>query len=253
MKIMFATAKGKVRKNSLLDFENIQSSGKIAMKLEDNDTIVGIKIVDDDDDFLLSTKKGKSLRVQSTKLRIFKGRSSKGIKGISLKKDDKIISLSILKSTKISSDEARAYIKGSRLEKDINEPLENESEKSKLVKLSKKQIDDFKNKEQYILTITENGFGKRSSAYEYRVSGRGGRGIISIITSERNGLVASTFTINHEDQIMLITDKGQAIRCNVKDIRITGRNTQGVKVFSLTKDEKVVSAARIEDSTEKNC
>jgi DNA gyrase subunit A len=253
MKIIFATAKGKVRKNSLLDFENIQSSGKIAMKLEENDTIVGIKIIEDDDDFLLSTEKGKSLRVQSTKLRLFKGRSSKGIKGISLKKDDKIISLSILKSVKISSDEARAYIKASRLEKDIDEPLEDESEKTKLVKLSKKQFDDFKNKEQYILTITENGFGKRSSAYEYRVSGRGGQGIINIITSERNGLVASTFTINHEDQIMLITDKGQAIRCNVKDIRITGRNTQGVRVFSLAKDEKVVSAARIEDATEENC
>lgn len=253
MKIMFATAKGKVRKNSLLDFENIQSSGKIAMKLEENDIIVGIKIIEDDDDFLLSTEKGKSLRVQSTKLRLFKGRSSKGIKGISLKKDDKIISLSILKSVKISSDEARAYIKASRLEKDIDEPLEDESEKTKLVKLSKKKIDDFKNKEQYILTITENGFGKRSSAYEYRVSGRGGQGIINIITSERNGLVASTFTINHEDQIMLITDKGQAIRCNVKDIRITGRNTQGVRVFSLAKDEKVVSAARIEDATEENC
>ena len=252
MKIIFATANGKIRKNSLLDFENIQSSGKIAMKLEENDSIVGIKIIEDDDDFLLSTEKGKSLRVQSTKLRLFKGRSSKGIKGISLKKDDKIISLSILKSVKISSDEARAYIKASRLEKDIDETPEDDTEKSKEVKLSKKQIEEFKNKEQYILTITANGFGKRSSAYEYRVSGRGGQGIISIISSERNGLVASTFTINHEDQIMLITDKGQAIRCNVKDIRITGRNTQGVRVFNLSKDEKVVSATRIEDSTEEN-
>ena len=252
MKIIFATANGKIRKNSLLDFENIQSSGKIAMKLEENDSIVGIKIIEDDDDFLLSTEKGKSLRVQSTKLRLFKGRSSKGIKGISLKKDDKIISLSILKSVKISSDEARAYIKASRLEKDIDETPDDDTEKSKEVKLSKKQIEEFKNKEQYILTITANGFGKRSSAYEYRVSGRGGQGIISIISSERNGLVASTFTINHEDQIMLITDKGQAIRCNVKDIRITGRNTQGVRVFNLSKDEKVVSATRIEDSTEEN-
>ena len=252
MKIIFATANGKIRKNSLLDFENIQSSGKIAMKLEENDSIVGIKIIEDDDDFLLSTEKGKSLRVQSTKLRLFKGRSSKGIKGISLKKDDKIISLSILKNVKISSDEARAYIKASRLEKDIDETTDDDTEKSKEVKLSKKQIEEFKNKEQYILTITANGFGKRSSAYEYRVSGRGGQGIISIISSERNGLVASTFTINHEDQIMLITDKGQAIRCNVKDIRITGRNTQGVRVFNLSKDEKVVSATRIEDSTEEN-
>jgi len=138
------------------------------------------------------------------------------------------------------------------LEKDIDETPDDDTEKSKEVKLSKKQIEEFKNKEQYILTITANGFGKRSSAYEYRVSGRGGQGIISIISSERNGLVASTFTINHEDQIMLITDKGQAIRCNVKDIRITGRNTQGVRVFNLSKDEKVVSATRIEDSTEEN-
>jgi DNA gyrase subunit A len=235
-----------------LDFESIQQSGKIAMKLEDNDSIVGIKILDDDDDFLLSSEKGKSLRVQSKKLRLFKGRSSKGIKGMSLKKDDKIISLSILKSVKITSEEAKSYIKASRLEKDIEETPDDENETTKIVALSKKQIEEFKNKEQYILTVTENGYGKRSSAYEYRVSGRGGSGIINIISSERNGGVASTFTINHEDQIMLITDKGQMIRCNVKDIRITGRNTQGVRIFNLSDDEKVVSAARVEDSSEEN-
>jgi DNA gyrase subunit A len=252
MKIIFATANAKIRKNSLLDFESIQQSGKIAMKLEDNDSIVGIKILDDDDDFLLSSEKGKSLRVQSKKLRLFKGRSSKGIKGMSLKKDDKIISLSILKSVKITSEEAKSYIKASRLEKDIEETPDDENETTKIVALSKKQIEEFKNKEQYILTVTENGYGKRSSAYEYRVSGRGGSGIINIISSERNGGVASTFTINHEDQIMLITDKGQMIRCNVKDIRITGRNTQGVRIFNLSDDEKVVSAARVEDSSEEN-
>ena len=252
MKIIFATSNGKVRKNSLLDFESIQTTGKIAIKLEDNDSIAGIKILDDDDDFLLSSKHGKSLRVQSKKLRIFKGRSSKGIKGMSLKKDDKIISLSILKSVKITSEEAKSYIKVSRLEKDAEETPDDESDNTKIVKLSKKQLDEFKNKEQYILTITENGYGKRSSAYEYRVSGRGGQGIINIIASERNGNVASTFTINHEDQIMLITDKGQMIRCNVKDIRITGRNTQGVRIFNLSENEKVVSAARIEDASEES-
>jgi DNA gyrase subunit A len=183
---------------------------------------------------------------------LFKGRSSKGIKGMSLKKDDKIISLSILKSVKITSEEAKSYIKASRLEKDAEETPDDENETTKIVALSKKQIEEFKNKEQYILTVTENGYGKRSSAYEYRVSGRGGQGIINIISSERNGGVASTFTINHEDQIMLITDKGQMIRCNVKDIRITGRNTQGVRIFNLSDDEKVVSAARVEDSSEEN-
>ena len=252
MKIIFATSNGKVRKNSLLDFESIQTTGKIAIKLEDNDSIAGIKILDDDDDFLLSSEHGKSLRVQSKKLRIFKGRSSKGIKGMSLKKDDKIISLSILKSVKITSEEAKSYIKVSRLEKDAEETPDDELDNTKIVKLSKKQLDEFKNKEQYILTITENGYGKRSSAYEYRVSGRGGQGIINIIASERNGNVASTFTINHEDQIMLITDKGQMIRCNVKDIRITGRNTQGVRIFNLSENEKVVSAARIEDASEES-
>ncbi len=252
MKIIFATSNGKVRKNSLLDFESIQTTGKIAIKLEDNDSIAGIKILDDDDDFLLSSEHGKSLRVQSKKLRIFKGRSSKGIKGMSLKKDDKIISLSILKSVKITSEEAKSYIKVSRLEKDSEETPDDELDNTKIVKLSKKQLDEFKNKEQYILTITENGYGKRSSAYEYRVSGRGGQGIINIIASERNGNVASTFTINHEDQIMLITDKGQMIRCNVKDIRITGRNTQGVRIFNLSENEKVVSAARIEDASEES-
>ena len=252
MKIIFATSNGKVRKNSLLDFESIQTTGKIAIKLEDNDSIAGIKILDDDDDFLLSSKHGKSLRVQSKKLRIFKGRSSKGIKGMSLKKDDKIISLSILKSVKITSEEAKSYIKVSRLEKDAEETSDDELDNTKIVKLSKKQLDEFKNKEQYILTITENGYGKRSSAYEYRVSGRGGQGIINIIASERNGNVVSTFTINHEDQIMLITDKGQMIRCNVKDIRITGRNTQGVRIFNLSENEKVVSAARIEDASEES-
>ena len=252
MKIIFATSNGKVRKNSLLDFESIQTTGKIAIKLEDNDSIAGIKILDDDDDFLLSSEQGKSLRVQSKKLRIFKGRSSKGIKGMSLKKEDKIISLSILKSVKISSEEAKSYIKESRLEKDAEEIQDDELDNTKIVKLSKKQLDEFKNKEQYILTITENGYGKRSSAYEYRVSGRGGQGIINIIASERNGNVASTFTINHEDQIMLITDKGQMIRCNVKDIRITGRNTQGVRIFNLSENEKVVSAARIEDTSEES-
>ena len=252
MKIIFATSNGKVRKNSLLDFESIQTTGKIAIKLEDNDSIAGIKILDDDDDFLLSSKHGKSLRVQSKKLRIFKGRSSKGIKGMSLKKNDKIISLSILKSVKITSEEAKSYIKVSRLEKDSEETPDDELDNTKIVKLSKKQLDEFKNKEQYILTITENGYGKRSSAYEYRVSGRGGQGIINIIASERNGNVVSTFTINHEDQIMLITDKGQMIRCNVKDIRITGRNTQGVRIFNLSENEKVVSAARIEDASEES-
>jgi DNA gyrase subunit A len=252
MKIIFATSNGKVRKNSLLDFESIQTTGKIAIKLEDNDSIAGIKILDDDADFLLSSEHGKSLRVQSKKLRVFKGRSSKGIKGMSLKKDDKIISLSILKSVKITSEEAKSYIKVSRLEKDSEETPDDELDNTKIVKLSKKQLDEFKNKEQYILTITENGYGKRSSAYEYRVSGRGGQGIINIIASERNGNVASTFTINHEDQIMLITDKGQMIRCNVKDIRITGRNTQGVRIFNLSENEKVVSAARIEDASEES-
>lgn len=240
--LIFVTAGGKIRKNSLSDFENIQANGKIAMKLEKDDQIVSVKIIKKDDDVMLNTYLGKSLRINSNKIRIFKGRSSKGIKGINLKEDDRVISLTVLNHVKISSDESKAYIKKSRNDDDEVEDTTYE--------ISSKKFEEFKLKEEFILTITENGYGKRSSSYEFRESGRGGQGIINIVTSERNGNVAASYSVKNDDDIMLITDGGQMIRCKVSEIRITGRNTQGVRIFKVDNGEKVVSSVCLADDNE---
>ena len=224
--VIFATLKGKVRKNSLEDFINIQSSGKIAMKLDEDDKIIGVRICREDQDLILSTKLGKCIRFMSKKLRIFKGRSSKGIKGIELSQGDSVISLSVLDTTNINPKIAKKLLKNGSA---------NEAKKSEVVA-----------KQKFILSITENGFGKRTSFYDYRVTNRGGKGIIGIVASSRNGNVAASFPVNEGDEIILSTDKGKVIRCAVKGIRVAGRNTQGVRIFKVTEGEKVVSAIKIE-------
>ena len=217
--IVFATSKGKIRKNQLDDFSSINTSGKIAMKLDTNDKIIGVKICRDDQDIILSTQNGKCIRFDSKKLRVFKGRSSKGIKGINLSNDDSIVSLSII-----------------------------DQDSKKNGKLNKDDKSEFKAKEKFILSITKNGFGKRTSHYDFRVTNRGGKGIIGIVNSERNGNVASSFPVNEGDEILISTNKGRVIRVAVKEIRIAGRNTQGVRIIKLSGDEKVVSAAKIDDN-----
>ncbi len=218
--IVFATSQGKIRKNSLEDFSSINSSGKIAMKLDTNDKIIGVKICKDDQDIILSTKFGKCIRFESKKLRVFKGRSSKGIKGIVLAPNDQIVSLSIIDSDK--------YLKNGKKSKD---------EKSEL-----------KAKEKFILSITENGFGKKTSHKDYRVTNRGGKGIIGIINSPRNGNISSSFPVFDGDEILISTNKGRVIRVAVKEIRTAGRNTQGVRIIKLSGEEKVVSADKIDDN-----
>ena len=220
MHIIFATAKGKIRKNNLEDFSSINTSGKIAMKLDVDDKIVGVKICKDDQDIILSTKFGKCIRFKAKKLRVFKGRSSKGIRGINLHDKDTIVSLSI-----IDHDSSK---KNGKLNKDVRSEI--------------------KAKEKYILSITENGYGKRSSHYDFRVTNRGGKGIIGIVNSARNGNVSSSFPVNEGDEILISTNKGRVIRTAVKEIRIAGRNTQGVRIFKLSGDEKVVSAIKIVDN-----
>ena len=220
MHIIFATAKGKIRKNNLEDFSSINTSGKIAMKLDVDDKIVGVKICKDDQDIILSTKFGKCIRFEAKKLRVFKGRSSKGIRGINLHDKDTIVSLSI-----IDHDSSK---KNGKLNKDVRSEI--------------------KAKEKYILSITENGYGKRSSHYDFRVTNRGGKGIIGIVNSARNGNVSSSFPVNEGDEILISTNKGRVIRTAVKEIRIAGRNTQGVRIFKLSGEEKVVSAIKIEDN-----
>ncbi len=216
--VIFATTKGNIRKNTLEDFININNSGKIAMKLDQDDKIIGVKICKDDQDILLSTKLGKCIRFKSKKLRLFKGRSSKGIKGIQLKDNDKVISLSILDNTQIDN---------------------------KLINKDKK----IKNAvDRFILSVSENGYGKRTSYTEYRVTNRGGKGIIGIINSPRNGNISSTLVVSENDEILLSTDKGSIMRCAVKEIRTAGRNTQGVRIKKLSGIEKVVSVIKIEDN-----
>ncbi len=216
--VIFVTANGNVRKNSLEDFSNINANGKIAMKLETNDKIVGVKICRDDQDIMLSTKKGKCIRFMSKKLRLFKGRSSKGIRGIQLAGDDKVISLSILDNPKIDS---KTIKKNEKIKTGLN---------------------------KFILSVTENGYGKRSSYMDYRVTNRGGKGIIGIINSPRNGNVSSSLVVEESDEIILSTDKGSVMRCAVKEIRVAGRNTQGVRIKKLAGEEKVVSVIKIEDN-----
>ena len=217
LQIVFATAKGKVRKNSLEDFSSINSAGKIAMKLDPNDKIVGVEICKDDQDIMLSTKNGKCIRFESKKLRVFKGRSSKGIKGIDLGPNDEIVSLSI-----------------------INHEKGKKNNKDKKTELNAK--------ERFILAITENGYGKKTSHYDYRVTNRGGKGIIGIINSPRNGSTCSSFPVFENNDVMISTNKGRVIRVAVKEIRTASRNTQGVRIIKLSGDEKVVSAIKIDDT-----
>ena len=219
LQIVFATAKGKVRKNSLEDFSSINAAGKIAMKLDPNDKIVGVEICKDDQDIMLSTKKGKCIRFECKKLRIFKGRSSKGIKGIDLAPNDEIVSLSIVSQEKSKKN--------------------NKDEKS-----------ETRPKEKLILAITENGYGKKTSHFDYRVTNRGGKGIIAIINSPRNGSTCSSFPVYEGDDVMISTNKGRVIRVAVREIRTAGRNTQGVRIIKLSGDEKVVSAIKIDDNLE---
>jgi DNA gyrase subunit A len=218
--IIFATAQGKVRKNSLEDFSSINASGKIAMKLDNNDKIVGVKICQDDQDVILSTKFGKCIRFEAKKLRVFKGRSSKGIKGIELAPNDQIVSLSVIDSDKIK--------KNGKKSKD---------DKSEIIA-----------KEKFVLSISENGFGKRTSHNDYRVTNRGGKGIIGIVNSPRNGNITSSFPVFEGDEILISTNKGRVIRVAVKEIRTAGRNTQGVRIIKLSGEEKVVSAIKIDDN-----
>ncbi len=212
LNIIFATAKGKIRKNSLEDFLNINTAGKIAMKLDNDDKIIGVEICKENQDIMLSSLNGKCIRFESKKLRLFKGRSSKGIKGINLGEKDKIVSLSIIE------------------------------------KIDKKSEKNGKVEGKFILSITENGFGKRTNDKEFRTTNRGGKGIIGIVNSLRNGNVASSFPVFDGDEILISTNKGRVIRVAVKEIRTAGRNTQGVRIIKLSGDEKVVSAIKISDN-----
>jgi DNA gyrase subunit A len=238
--VMFATSRGTVRRNALSDFTNIKANGKIAMKLEDENgdplgELIAVQPCEENQDVLLAAASGKCIRFPVTGVRLFAGRSSTGVRGLRLKEDDTVISMSVLDHAKADSTELRdAYLRyANAMRRDDEESPEADPAFEQLAA-----------EEQFILTVTRNGYGKRSSAYEYRIAGRGGQGIINIETSDRNGEVVASFPVEDEHQILLVTDGGQLIRCPVADIRIAGRNTQGVILFKTAKDEHVVSVTR---------
>jgi len=250
--VMFATRRGDVRRNQLSDFQRVNRNGKIAMKLEADDSIVGVSICTPDDDVLLTTANGNCIRFPVDDVRVFAGRTSTGVRGVRLEEGDEVISMTVLRHFETTPEEARAYLKHAAAmrravgESEIDDDAE-EAAPEKTVALSQERLAEMGAAEQFVLAVTENGFGKRSSSFEYRVSGRGGKGIIAIVTSPRNGRVVASFPVEEGDQIMLVTDGGQLIRTPVSGIRVAGRNTQGVTIFRTRENEQVVSVERIED------
>ncbi len=256
LELMFATRSGNIRRNALSDFENINRNGKIAMKLDDGDKIVQVAIARTDDDVLLTTAHGQCIRfLIKDEVRLFKGRDSDGVRGIRLEDGDEVISMAILGHVEATAPERAAYLKQAaalrRSEGADGEipdaVIEDDEAGEGEAELTDERFAELKAAEQFVLTVSSRGYGKRSSSYEYRTSGRGGKGIVAMVVNERNGDLVASFPIAGSDQIMLVTDGGQLIRCPVADVRIAGRNTQGVRVFKTDSTEKVVSVERISE------
>jgi DNA gyrase subunit A len=252
--IMFATCHGTVRRNAMSAFTNIPTAGKIAMKFsasesdeddgseeDSSDRLIAVKLLTEEDDVLLATRNGKAIRFKSTDVREFQSRSSTGVRGIRLLGDDQVISMSILRRVGTNAEEREAYLRSPKWRD--NDGAEG---------LSEERYAEIAEREQFLLTVTEHGYGKRSSTYEYRRTNRGGQGITNIVTSERNGGVVASFPVKPGEQLMLVTDQGKVIRTTVADIRIAGRNTQGVTIFRVADGERVVSVARIDESDEED-
>ncbi len=255
--VMFATTRGTVRRNKLSDFADVRRSGIIAMKLEEGDGIVDVQICTENDDVLLTSTAGQCIRFPVTDVRVFQGRTSVGVRGINLAQGDKLISLSILRHVEASADERMAYLKRANAVRrgtdgDAEEAGTDLEEAEGAIELGQERYAEFSAKEQFVLTISERGFGKRTSSYEYRTTGRGGKGIVAMAITEKNGRLVASFPVEDSDQIMLVTDGGQLIRCPVDGIRIAGRSTQGVIVFSTAEGEKVASVERLTDEGEEN-
>jgi DNA gyrase subunit A len=245
--IMFATARGTVRRNSMDAFTSIRTAGKRAMRFgesdsdegdDENDRLIGVSLLTEDDDVFLATRAGKAIRFKSTDVREFQSRDSMGVRGVRILGDDEVISMSILRRVGTTQEEREAYLKCPpwREREDVECTLPDE------------RVAELAEHEQFILTVTENGYGKRSSAYEYRRTNRGGQGITNIDTSARNGNVIASFPVKPGEQLMLVTDQAKVIRTTVGDIRVMGRNTQGVTIFRVADDERVVSVAKIEET-----
>ena len=249
--VMFASTRGTVRRNKLSDFTQVNRSGKIAMKLDEGEAIVDVQMCSEDDDVLLTTANGQCIRFQIRDgVRVFKGRDSMGVRGITMGEGDRVISMAILRHMEATSDERVGYIKKARAiagEAAIDEVEASGEEASVDANISTERYIEMSAAEQEILTVSERGYGKRTSSYEYRITGRGGKGITAMAVNARNGKLVASYPVEESDEIMLVTDGGQLIRCPVKGIRRAGRGTQGVIVFRTADDERVVSVERISE------
>jgi DNA gyrase subunit A len=260
--VMFATTRGTVRRNKLSDFVEVRRSGMLAMRLDEGEAIVDVQICTDKDDVLLTTAIGQCIRFAVDEVRVFTGRTSMGVRGITLDNGDKVISLSILRHVGATSEERVAYLKRANavrrgLEETAEEAVDAEPEPEEAagaIELGEQRYVDLSTAEQFVLTVSERGYGKRTSSYEYRTTGRGGKGIVAMDNRERDGtlrakigrLVAS-FPVEESDQLMLVTDGGQLIRCGVAEISIKGRKTRGVIVFNTADGERVVAVERLSE------
>lgn len=253
--VIFATASGNVRRNRLKDFYNVNANGKIAMKLDEGDTLIGVKIGNDGDDVLLSAAQGKCVRFPVTDLRVFESRASTGVRGMKLASGDRVISMSIVKHAKADIDKRDAYLKeaaAARRAAGQTEEGDSGEQTSAATSITSEEYEKMAREEEFILTVTDKGYGKRSSAYEYRITARGTSGVVNIKTDEgkRKAEVVASMPVPNEAHVMLVTDGGKLIRMKVSDIRIAGRSTMGVILFRLDNDEKVVSATCVTDIEE---
>jgi DNA gyrase subunit A len=261
--VMFATSSGGVRRNKLSDFAQVNRAGKIAMKLDEGDSILGVAICTENDDVMLTTAQGQCVRFPVTDVRVFKGRDSTGVRGITVAPGDRLISMAIVRHVEATPDERATYLKlsGAARRAAAGEapsgqggdeaPAEGDAEEAgHTIELGQERYAAMGAAEQVILTISENGYGKRSSAYEFRVTKRGGKGITAMVVNERNGPLVASFPVDQSDQIMLVTDGGQLIRCPVEGIRVAGRATQGVIVLNTAEGERVVSVERVGEEEE---
>jgi DNA gyrase subunit A len=272
LSVVFATSSGKVRRNALVDFIFVPAGGKIAMKLDEGDHLIGVEVATEHQDVLLAARDGKCVRFPVDSVRVFRSRTSEGVRGMALAKGDRVISMSVLDHVELSIEEREAFLRydaarrrqdgfednGEISDEEAARRAEEAMERAEAAirsareQLGANRLAELDAHQQLILSVTVNGFGKRTSAYEYRVTNRGGQGIINIETSRRNGAVVAAFPVADDDQVMLVTDRGQVIRIPVHDIRIAGRNTQGVTLFDVAEDEHVVAVARLAGAAEAN-
>ena len=255
--IMFASRSGGVRRNSLADFTRVNRNGKIAMKPDEGDGIVDVRLCSEDDDLLLTSAMGKAIRFKVTDVRRFVGRTSSGVRGIKLADGDEVISMAVLRHVDVETDEARAYMKhANAMRRALGEGDDDSSDDAEIEStLSEERIGELGGKEQFLLTLADDGFGKRSSSYDYRCMNRGGQGVTAQELSRKgadNARLVRSFSIEDEDQLMIVTDGGQLIRCPVRNISIVSRSARGVTVIRVKDEERVVSVERIEDSDEED-